>query len=209
MNINELIADCKAKGEELAGLKEEEGKLREEVGQKIKANYQIFKEYYENTFLSVYNMLSNTTGKSVSACKVEVYRFDINESRRLVIKAKDYAWRPCLMLERSKSTVEGDLVDSILVDMGNFGSAYYEEWSLLFGSEDKVNKLIEYINKYFEGILEIYLNDIIPTEMTDFKGRVEALKEALSDSHTVEEKEDGTVEIRLGGKTYIGTLKEE
>lgn len=29
MNINELIADCKAKGEELAGLKEEESKLRE------------------------------------------------------------------------------------------------------------------------------------------------------------------------------------
>lgn len=209
MNINELIADCKAKGEELAGLKEEESKLREEVGQKVKANYQILKEYYENTLLSVYNMLSNTTGKSVNVCKVKGYWFDINESRRLVIKAKDYAWRPCLMLERSKSTVEGDLVDSILVDIGNFASAYYEEWSLLFGSEDKVNKLIEYINKYFEGILEIYLNEIIPTEMADFKGRVNALKEALSDSHTVEEKEDGTVEIRLGGKTYIGTLKEE
>lgn len=208
MNINELIADCKAKSEELAGLKEEESKLREEVGQKVKTNYQILKEYYENTFSPIYNMLSNTTGKYVSTRDVEVYRFDLNESRRLVIEAKDYAWRPCLKLERSKSTVEGDIVDSILVDIGNFGSAYYEEWSLLFGSEDKVNKLIEYINKYFEGILEIYLNDIIPSKMADFKGKVNALKEALSDSHTVEEKEDGTVEIRLGGKTYIGKVVE-
>lgn len=204
MNINELIADCKAKGEELAGLKEEESKLREEIGQKVKANYQIFKEYYENTFLSVYTMLKDTTSTYINTCAIKERVYSLNDKRKLVIYARDYVSSPYLALRYADN---GD-VDIMRVDLGNYETSKLEEWSLVFGSEDKVNKLIEYFNEYFKEVLEVYLSDVIPVKLADFKSKVNALKEALSDSHTVEEKEDGTVEIRLGGKTYIGKVVE-
>ena len=39
--------------------------------------------------------------------------------------------------------------------------------------------------------------------------QLDSLKEALSTSSVVKEKEDGSIEIHLNGKTYIGTVKEE
>ena len=40
------------------------------------------------------------------------------------------------------------------------------------------------------------------------KASVEALKNELNGSSAIEEKEDGSVEIKINGKTYIGTVKE-
>lgn len=82
-------------------------------------------------------------------------------------------------------------------------------WAEVLRTEEDANNVVEAISQYYIKIMEYYLEEVIPVSEENVRTSIANVKNLLSDSHTVEEKEDGTVEIRLGGKTYIGTLKEE
>ena len=74
-------------------------------------------------------------------------------------------------------------------------------------SEEKANELVELIKKAYIPLLEWHKEQLEEIG-SDLSSTVEHLQKVLDGSHTVEEKEDGTVEIQLGGKTYIGKVKE-
>lgn len=74
-------------------------------------------------------------------------------------------------------------------------------------SEEKANELVELIKKAYIPLLEWHKQQFEEIG-SDLSSTVEHLQKVLDGSHTVEEKEDGTVEIQLGGKTYIGRVKE-
>lgn len=74
-------------------------------------------------------------------------------------------------------------------------------------SLDKCEKLISALRK----VTAAYLEKCIPgfKEVNEgLEASITALTELLKSSSVVEENEDGTVEIQLGGKTYIGHVKE-
>ena len=82
--------------------------------------------------------------------------------------------------------------------------ALFAPW---LASEEKANELVELIKKAYMPLLEWHKQKFEEIG-SDLSSTVEHLQQVLDGSHTVEEKEDGTVEIQLGGKTYIGKVKE-
>lgn len=88
--------------------------------------------------------------------------------------------------------------------ISNARLALFAPW---LASEEKANELVELIKKAYIPLLEWHKKQFEEIG-SDLSSTVEHLQKVLDGSHTVEEKEDGTVEIQLGGKTYIGKVKE-
>ena len=88
--------------------------------------------------------------------------------------------------------------------ISNAKLALFAPW---LASEEKANELVELIKKAYIPLLEWHKKQFEEIG-SDLSSTVEHLQKVLDGSHTVEEKEDGTVEIQLGGKTYIGKVKE-
>jgi len=88
--------------------------------------------------------------------------------------------------------------------ISNAKLAMFASW---LASEEKANELVELIKKAYIPLLEWHKNRFEAIG-SDLSTTVEHLKGILENSHTVVENEDGTVEIQLGGKTYIGKVKE-
>ncbi len=76
------------------------------------------------------------------------------------------------------------------------------------GSEEKTMQTLEYVRKGYAEIFNQYLTRI-NKENEGLYSTVEELTKLLADSTVMEEKEDGTVEIHLGGKTFRGKVVEE
>jgi hypothetical protein len=87
---------------------------------------------------------------------------------------------------------------------------YQYEFNLrnVFLTEDKALALVDVIKDQYVTVLTAwaaYLKD----SNEQYAKAIEDLKNILSASHAVETKEDGTVEIMLGGKKYVGHIAEE
>lgn len=84
-------------------------------------------------------------------------------------------------------------------------------WILLaefFASVDSCNAFIKRLNEAYAVILSKAIEKF-ETENPSLAETLRDLTEKVSKASCMEEKENGTVEIRLGGKTYTAVLKEE
>ena len=81
-------------------------------------------------------------------------------------------------------------------------------FSDMFDTEEHAMQTLERIRKGYTVILNKYLEKI-DSENTELSGVVEKLTEQLENSSVLEEKEDGTVEIKIGCKIFRGKLTEE
>lgn len=89
--------------------------------------------------------------------------------------------------------------------------SYYpncKNYKSVFLTEDNTVKVVEEIRNICCHILEDYIA-ILESRNEGLGRDLEILKEQLGQSTCVQDKEDGTVEFHIGGKTYIGTVKEE
>lgn len=77
----------------------------------------------------------------------------------------------------------------------------------LFESVDACNSFIKQLNADYSIILESAINQY-ETENPALAETLQNLTERIRNSSCVEEKEDGSIEIQINGKTYIGTIKE-
>ena len=77
----------------------------------------------------------------------------------------------------------------------------------LFESVDACNNFIEQLNADYSLIIESAINQY-ETENPTLAETLQNLTERIRNSSFVEQKEDGSVEITINGKTYIGTVKE-
>lgn len=78
----------------------------------------------------------------------------------------------------------------------------------IFLTEDKTLELLEKIKERYVVILNAWVT-YLEKSNADYALAIKDLKDMLSASHAVETKEDGTVEIMLGGKKYVGRIAEE
>ena len=83
-----------------------------------------------------------------------------------------------------------------------------KNYKSVFLTEDNTVKVVEEIGNICCHILEDYIA-ILESRNEGLGRDLEILKEQLGQSTCVQDKEDGTVEFHIGGKTYIGTVKEE
>lgn len=113
------------------------------------------------------------------------------------------------------------------VEMTNHGSGYFSQYldgrdfesnicryqyhfhlRNIFLTEDKTLELLEKIKGQYVAILNTWAT-YLEKSNADYAKAIEDLKNMLSSAHAVETKEDGTVEIMLGGKKYVGRVAEE
>lgn len=80
--------------------------------------------------------------------------------------------------------------------------------SYWFLTEEKSQEFVEVVKEYYVELLEKY-SELVKARNEQLSQSITELTEELKRASSVEHKEDGTVEIHLGGKTYKATLKEE
>lgn len=76
-----------------------------------------------------------------------------------------------------------------------------------FESVDTCNSFIEQLNADYSLIIESAIKQY-ETENPKLVDTLQNLTEKIKNSSCVEQKEDGSIEITINGKTYIGTVKE-
>ena len=81
-------------------------------------------------------------------------------------------------------------------------------FSKLFSTEDRANAFLAEVDEQYAKLFEEVIK-VVDEKNSELALQLDSLKEALSTSSVVKEKEDGSIEIHLNGKTYIGTVKEE
>lgn len=206
--INELAEACNKAVKDYVTLKEEDNKLKAELKEIVAKNWQIVKSSVED-FEQIRKMLVNCFAHSQNELGEYVFTYENEVS--LTVKSINDRWleKPCLFLRK-----EGrGIVDKVYGDYWQSDFPLKDDeiplWAELLRTEEDANNVVEAISQYYIKIMEYYLDKVIPVSEENVRTSIANVKNLLSDSHTVEEKEDGTVEIRLGGKTYIGTLKEE
>jgi hypothetical protein len=206
--INELTEACTKAVKDYVTLKEEDDKLKAELKEIVVKNWQIVKSSVED-FEQIRKMLINCFGHSQNG--LGEYAFTYENDVSLTVKSENSYWleTPRLSLHKGKRGI----VDDIYGDYWKSDNPLKEDeipvWAELLRTEEDTNNVVEAISQYYIKIMEYYLDKIIPVSEENVRKSIAEVKSLLSDSHTVEEKEDGTVEIRLGGKTYIGKVVEE
>ena len=114
----------------------------------------------------------------------------------------------------------------IYPNFGRKSDSYYNRWdtdlitqtdcwsndnilklSYWFLTEEKSQEFVEVVKDYYVELLEKY-SVLVKERNEKLSQSITELTEELKRASTVEHKEDGTVEIHLGGKTYRATLKE-
>lgn len=200
MELNELK-------EKAILLKEENTKLRKEVNAKkvefariIRKNFvEIILPYMRsmNDFINNlnfrfaekterliddYQKIRLSVDKKLTSCGI---RISYNEW-------KSYGLDVCLTYEESYKNLNAD------------------QWmplAELFESVDACNSFIEQLNADYSLIIESAINQY-DTENPALAETLQNLTEKIKSSSFVEQKEDGSIEITINGKTYIGTVKE-
>lgn len=207
--INELTEACSKAVKDYVTLKEEDDKLKAELKEIVVKNWQIVKSSVED-FEQIRKMLVNCFRCSQKG--LGTFAFTYENGVSLSVQSENGYWleKPRLDLHKEGRDKK---VDSVYGDYWSEINPLKDEeipvWAEILRTEEDANNVVEAISQYYIKIMEYYLEEVIPVSEKDVRTSIANVKNLLSDSHTVEEKEDGSVEIRLGGKTYIGTLKEE
>jgi hypothetical protein len=76
-----------------------------------------------------------------------------------------------------------------------------------FESVDVCNSFIKQLNADYSLLIESAIKQY-ETENPIVAETLQNLTEKIKNSSCVEQKEDGSIEITINGKTYIGTVKE-
>lgn len=101
-------------------------------------------------------------------------------------------------------------LDIYLIYEDSYKKLNADQWmplAELFESVDACNNFIEQLNADYSLIIESAIKQY-ETENPKLAETLQNLTERIRNSSFVEQKEDGSVEITINGKTYIGTVKE-
>lgn len=101
-------------------------------------------------------------------------------------------------------------LDTSITYEDSYKKLNYDQWILLaefFESVDACNSFIEQLNADYSLIIESAINQY-ETENPALAETLQNLTERIRNFSFVEQKEDGSIEITINGKTYIGTVKE-
>lgn len=208
--------DIKSVFDELKAAAEKNDKLYTEIADKTKAvAAKVAKNYYEIVHPVEVELSHLLKDIRDTARFTECPPMDTKQNLFLGPEVDEDELELCL-----KTTYRGVYV--VYVSKGGYGELWTSihnatEYSIsnaklaLFApwlaSEEKANELVELIKQAYIPLLEWHKQKFEEIG-SDLSSTVEHLQKVLDGSHTVEEKEDGTVEIQLGGKTYIGKVKE-
>lgn len=94
------------------------------------------------------------------------------------------------------------------VDFMNLPDDYERCVGLGFVEKDVCEKVIDKLHEMFGLVLREYLS-VLGEKNKEMEEWLDALRELKAKAFHIDSKEDGSVEIHIGGKVYSGKLKEE
>lgn len=210
LSLDELKANVMEQADKAKQLANERAEQKSKVCEIIRKNLETIVVPYVN---DMNTFLKTVRDKAAGAPKLEEIRVniplgkDIDDSYVLCLRVSDY----------------GVDLDYTNRGMGYFSSylqyadsrkdkvyRYQYEFNLrnVLITEDKAFALVETIKTQYVTILSAWA-DYLKDSNEQYAKAIEELKNMLASAHAVETKEDGTVEIMLGGKKYVGHIAEE
>lgn len=94
------------------------------------------------------------------------------------------------------------------VEFRNTSNSYKGCFGFGFVEKDVCEKVVDKLHEVFGLALRKYL-DILGEKNKEIEERLDALRGLKAKAFHIDNKEDGSVEIHIGGKVYSGKLKEE
>ena len=209
MDINEIVEKVKDSVAKNVSMEETCESRAIELRDKCVDNYnRIVKEYFDmlhtlaNDLCNKYGVFYNVKEENKSEHLLIKY-YGNNSSRFYVeVKADKYLYRPYYCC--NNQVIKEDICSIHTCNDRERVIAFGE----LFSTEDKANAFLAEVTEQYTKLFEEIIK-VVDEKNTELALQLDSLREALSTSSVVKEKEDGSIEIHLNGKTYIGTVKEE
>ena len=220
--LENILGTIKEVVNENTKLEEEFTKKAEELREKCINNYNtIIKDTLENLNTIAKEMcerfevyFNKADENNATEHFVIEYRGNSTENVYVAINADTrHYFRP---FYSSGTVLHSDSIDRAIYRHEKGDSIVYDKadkerilgYSELLSTEDKANALLEEILTVYGNLFE-KCAEKIKTENEEVSTKLKTLSEYLKDSSVVEEKEDGSIEIHLNGKTYKGVVVEE
>lgn len=203
LNFEELKSNAYKAAIEKSTLEEQSENLQNQILQKMKDNYDNCLRYEINTMWDYVQRLSRVAKTSVSVNKYNSQEYEEIEPGAFYVTiytARDSYDSDFKIGVSGRTHING---------APKFDCFNYDKYLLPYlETEEKALETLEVIKQYFALWFKRFVAEIEPKN-EELKKQVEKLTEALSSTHCVEEHEDGSIEIQLNGKTYVGTVKEQ
>lgn len=206
MDLEELVGEISSKVELNANLKAKEQTTRNDVLNLCQQNYD---EVCKNEISKL-----NEIWYSVrTATRREIYKSDFCSD--IQPETKFYIGYGCIKFLYRFASGGINWLDGVekmfsyaRKDMWQEGKELTEFAAKLFGTVENSINTLNAIKSGFAEIFEQYI-PYLDSDNESLSNAIEKLKVYLETPSTVEHKEDGSIEIQLNGKTYIGTVKEQ
>lgn len=208
MDLNELKSQITAQADDVQAKRKEVRELRDKLTHTVSKNIDsVLKPWLEesNGLLDVLYKKAGST-PNFEEIKDEVYHKSGTYSRVMV---RASVWRMDVVIMDVVIYDGYSSSDSQYVCGGtNLSQSHLEVGAGVFLTEEDTQKFIDnYLIPDYIKVLEAW-EQFLRRESASLADTIAKYKEQLSKAHTVQQNEDGTVEIQLGGKTYIGHVKE-
>lgn len=190
--MKELIDEIEGLLDERKALKNRLSEKRAEAADRISRNYEtLFMTEYKalyGLFLRLHNVTSAMDDSDYVAGK----------------------WRVSIVCDRPRVDINGGESPNEVARRVRSGSALEAEWEAVTdfltpeGTLALLDKFKETFSKCFNKMAEA-----VREGNAELAAKVDCITRLLEKSSAPVEMEDGTIEIRLNGKTYVGKVKEE
>lgn len=210
MDINEIVGKVKDSVAKNVSMEETCENRAIELRDKCVDNYnRIIKEHFEmlhtlaSDLCKKYGIFYNVRDENKSEhLLIKYYGNNHSGGFYIEVRADRYLYRPYYWC--NNSAIKEDIRS--IHDCNNRERVI--AFGELFSTEDKANAFLAEVNEQYAKLFEEVIK-VVDEKNVELALQLDSLKEALSTSSVVKEKEDGSIEIHLNGKTYIGTVKEE
>lgn len=210
MDINEILESVKTSVAKNVSMEETAESRAIELRDKCVDNYnRIIKEHFDmlhtlaSDLCDKYGIFYNVKEDNKSEhLLIKYYGSNHSSGFYVEVKVGRYLYRPYYWCnhELIKEDIRSIHTSNDRARVIAFGE--------LFSTEDKANAFLAEVDEQYTKLFEEAIK-VVDEKNAELALQLDSLKEALSTSSVVKEKEDGSIEIHLNGKTYVGTLKEE
>jgi len=205
----DLIKEVKALASEVRANEDKEDQLRKQLAQICVDNYN---QYVYPMFIQQRNVLdaiSETLKHHLNLGRYDKSVLVAAEKYEIIIRC------PYTAGNQLAFRIEPVNVDTTIVSCMNKADASNCYWygnadilSHFFGNEDAVQMTCGFINDLFAEQLKTIKNEY--TDKNEkLKQIIDELTLRLNATHVPVQKEDGTVEVMIGGKKFVGKIEEE
>lgn len=211
MDINSVFAELKTAAEKNDKLYRDMSELEKSIATKVVKNYYEIVQPVETRLAHLLKDIRETARFTVipPAVDKEYLALDpeVDEEKFKLYLETD--WRGVHLVYYVVGHRCGELWQAVhnATEYSGLNAFQLSKFASWLGTEEKATELVELLEKAYIPLLEWHKKNFEEIG-NDLSETVDHLKSVLEGSHTVEQKEDGTVEIQLGGKTYIGRVKE-